>query len=111
MIFLPIFVNKTEANRHNTFQVRVISELVYTTTLLCGFGYYIAVEHNQLNVEREAKGVRGGFFLGVWIHVNSVANCNCCILRKVGYAATIRGREEREAKLSAVKLNLVLRTS
>ena len=99
-------MNKTEANRHNTFQVRVISELLYTTTLLCGFGYYIAMEHNKLNVEREAKGVRGGFFLGVWIRVNSVANCNCCNLRKVGYAATImrEGRKGSKALCSEIKL-------
>ena len=102
-------MNKTEANRHNTFQARVISELLYTTTLLCRFGYYVAVEHNKLNVEREAKGVRGGFFLGVWIRVNSAANCNCCILQKVRYATMIKreGRKGSEALSSEIKLGFM----
>ena len=64
------------------------------------------MEHNELNVETEGKGVRGGFFLIVWISVNSVANCNCCILRKVGYAATIKreGRKGGEALGIEIKL-------
>ena len=59
-----------------------------------------------MNIEREGKGVRGGFLLSVWIRVNSVANCNCCILRKVGYAATIKkeGRKGGEALSSEIKL-------
>ena len=83
--------------------MRVICKL-YTTALLRGFRYYIAVEHNKLNVEREGKGVRGGFFLSV--RVNSVANCNRCILRKVRYATTIKreGRKRGEALSSEIKL-------
>ena len=102
----PIFVNKTQASRHNRFQVKIISKLLYTTTLLCGFGYYVAVEHNELNVEREGEGLRRGFFLGVWIHVNSVANCNCCILRKVGYAATIKREGRKGGKALGIEIKL-----
>ena len=88
--------------------MRVICKL-YTTALLCGFRYYIAVEHNKLNVEREGKGVRGGFFLSVWIRVNSVANCNRCILQKVRYATTIKreGRKRGEALSSEIKLGFM----
>ena len=102
-------MNKTKSNRHNTFQARVIIKLLYTTTLLCGFRYYIAMEHNKLNVEREGKGMRGGFFLSVWIHVISVANCNCCILQRIRYAATIKreGRKRGEALSSEIKLGFM----
>ena len=85
--------------------MRVISKL-YTTTLFCGFRYYIAVEHNELNVEREGKGVRGGFFLIVWISVNSVANCNCCILWKVGYAAMIKREGRKGGKALGIEIKL-----
>ena len=64
------------------------------------------MEHDKLNVEREGKGFRRGFFLVVWIHVNSVANCNHCILWKIGYAATIKreGRKGSKALGSEIKL-------
>ena len=104
--FPPEFSWIREANKYNTFLARVISKLLYTTTLLCRFRYYIAIEHNKLNVEREGKGVRGGFFLGIWICVNSIANHNCCILQKVGYATTIKreGRKRGKAFGTEVKL-------
>jgi len=64
------------------------------------------MKHDKLNIEREGEGVRGGFFLVVWICVNSVANCNRCILWKVEYAATIKreGRKGGEALSSEIKL-------
>ena len=67
------------------------------------------MEHNKLNIKRKSKGVKGGFFLDIWICVNGVANCNCCILAKVRYAATIKreGRKRGEALSSKIKLGFM----
>jgi hypothetical protein len=64
------------------------------------------MKHNKLNVEREGKRVRRSLFLHVWICISSIANCNCCILWKVGYATTIKreGRKRGKALSSEIKL-------
>jgi hypothetical protein len=64
------------------------------------------MKHDKLNVERESKGINRGFFLDVWISVNSVPNRNSCILWKIGYSTTIKGNRRKggEALGSEIKL-------
>ena len=60
------------------------------------------MEHNKLNIERKSKGVGRGFFLSVWIHVDNITDCDCCMLQKVGYATTIkRGKQKGDEALSS----------
>ena len=65
------------------------------------------MEHNKLNIERKSKGVGRGFFLSVWIRVDGITDCDCCILWKVRYATMIK-RETRKgdkALSSEIKLD------
>lgn len=66
-------MNNTEINKHNKFQVKINNKVLYTITNLLSY-IYIAMKHNELNVERESKRVNGGFFLDIRIRVNSITN-------------------------------------
>jgi hypothetical protein len=64
------------------------------------------MKHNKLNVERESEGVNRGFFLDIWIGVNSIANRNCRILWKIGYATAVKRKRGKRGETLSSEIKL-----